>query len=109
MNHELLPAIDRYFSAVAAGDPPAAAAAFAEDGIVRDEGADHRGRAAIAGWIAEAQRRYRFTNEVLGAREAAGAVIVDVRVSGDFPGSPAVLAHRFRLDGANIQSLEIAP
>lgn len=109
MNHALLPAIDRYFSARAAGDPAAAAAAFAEDGVVRDEGVDYRGRAAIADWIAETGRRYRFTSEVLAAREDTGDVAVEVRVSGEFPGSPVVLIHRFRLDGAAILALEIAP
>jgi ketosteroid isomerase-like protein len=103
-----LPAIlDRYFQADAAGDADALAACFASDATVTDEGRTVQGPEAIAAWMREAKAKYHHHVEPLDGVEHGGRIVVRGRVSGDFPGSPVVLDHAFRLTGERIASLEI--
>jgi hypothetical protein len=105
---ELPDAVASYFNAQNAHDPGAVAACFDEDGEVRDESQTHSGRAAIRAWQAGPVARYQTTTVPLSVRHDAGAVIVTARVSGQFPGSPITLDHRFELAGADcIRSIEI--
>jgi hypothetical protein len=96
-----------YYAAEEAGDFEALAAAFAQDGEVRDEGRTHSGRPAIARWMKEAKAKYRHRNEVQTVEEADGGERVTVRVSGDFPGSPVTLTQVFRVKDGQIVMLEI--
>lgn len=100
-------AIASYYAAERAGDMERLADCFTADGTVHDEARTHRGREAIASWMADAKRKYRHDTEVLDVREGDGVHVVSVRVSGQFPNSPVTLENRFRLDGGAIRSLEI--
>lgn len=100
-------AIQTYFTAQAPQDGEAFAAAFAPDAIVHDEAQQHRGPVEIrARWLA-AKAKYRHSAEPLEITEVAGKTVVHARVSGDFPGSPAVLTFTFGLTGEKITDLEI--
>lgn len=99
--------IHRYFAAEAAGNSAELAATFAPDDAVRDEGRDIRGAAAIAAWIDAAKARYGNTTEPLRTFEADGRIHVIARVTGNFPGSPIELDHRFTQSRLGITSLEI--
>ena len=99
--------VANYFTAANARDADAVAASFTEDAVVRDEGGVHRGRAAIRAWAEDAGRKYRFRAEVLKATESADQTIVTARVSGNFPGSPIDLTHRFKLADGLIAELAI--
>jgi len=101
------PAIAAYFDAEQHRDADALAASFSDDAVVADEGAEHRGRAAIRDWWQAAKTKYRHVAEPLDATEADGATVVHARVSGDFPGSPATLTFVFTLAGGQISRLEI--
>jgi hypothetical protein len=90
-------------------DAERAAATFAEDASVLDEGHEHRGRAAIHAWKNDVLQKYHPKVEVLGAEEREGRTIVTGRVSGDFPGSPVTLRYAFTLRGDAISRLEIVP
>lgn len=103
----LPPAIRTYFTAEAPGDRAALAAAFAPDAVVQDEGATHRGAEAIGDWWLAAKAKYRHRAEPLDLTEAGGKTIVRARVSGDFPGSPAILTFSFGLAGDRIRDLRI--
>jgi ketosteroid isomerase-like protein len=96
-----------YFAADARADADAVARCFAEDGTVRDEGATHKGVAAIRAWNAQARKKYHHTVEPLEVFERDGKTVVVGKVSGDFAGSPIDLEHAFKLDGDKIASLEI--
>ncbi|MBL4918915.1 nuclear transport factor 2 family protein [Szabonella alba] len=97
-----LPApIRTYFTAVAPQDGAAFAAAFAPDAIVHDEGATHRGPAEIEAWWKAAKAKYRHSAEPLELTEAEGKAVIRARVSGDFPGSPAMLTFTFGLSGGS--------
>lgn len=92
--------IQIYCATNAPQDGAALAAAFAPDAIVHDEGATHRGAAEIEAWWAAAKARSRQRAEPLDLTETGGKLLVRARVSGDFPGSPAVLTFAFGLSGS---------
>lgn len=96
--------IRTYFTAT---DRASLAAAFAPDATVHDEARTHRGPTEIGAWWAASLAKYRHHAEPLDLTQAAGKAVVRARVSGDFPGSPAILTFRFGLDGASITDLEI--
>ncbi len=103
-----LPApIQTYFSAEPPQDGAALAAAFATDAIVHDEGRIHRGPDEIRSWWQAAKAKYRHRAEPLDLSQIAGKAVVRARVSGDFPGSPAVLTFTFGLADDRITDLEI--
>lgn len=99
--------IQTYFAAHAPQDSAALAAAFAPDAIVQDEGAVHHGPDAIIAWWQAAKAKYRHRAEPLDMTAAGDKLLVRARVSGDFPGSPAVLTFAFGLTGDRIQDLRI--
>ena len=104
-----LPAtLNRYVAAQNAHDPEAVAACFAPEGTVHDEHRDHVGHAAIRAWVEETSRRYGVTMEPLDLETMNDVQVLAAQVSGNFPGSPATLTFRFRLDAQErIAALEI--
>jgi len=98
-----------YFAASNASDFSRLERCFDENALVRDEGREHRGPKAIAGWHAQTKRQYRYQTEVLGHHGHGDVVTVKTRVVGDFPGSPIELEQRFRLSAQGITALEIKP
>lgn len=103
-----LPApIRTYFTAQAPRDAEAFAAAFAPDATVHDEGRVHRGPGEILDWWQAAKEKYRHRAEPLDLTRIAGKDVLRARVSGDFPGSPAILSFTFGMAGDRITDLEI--
>ena len=86
-----------YLAAEAAKDADAISRCFIDDGVVRDEGLDYRGRDAIRGWKAAADLKYKYVLSPLGVRVEKNKVTVRARLTGDFPGSPIELDHIFTL------------
>ena len=82
-------------------------ACFASDATVRDEGKSHAGRAEIRAWEAEVTEKFGVTNKLFEAERDGDALRASMRVSGTFPGSPAVLRYRFRIRDGLIARLEI--
>lgn len=99
--------IHTYFTARAPQDGEALAAAFAPDAIVHDEGHSHHGPQAIRDWWLAAKAKYRHHAEPMDVAEAGGKTVVKANVTGDFPGSPAVLTFTFGVNGDHISDLEI--
>jgi SnoaL-like domain len=100
-------AIEAYFDADRDGGPDAVAAAFTENGIVKDKGNTYRGRDAIRRWIAEAATQYSYTVEPLFIAAENAKTQVTGHVVGTFPGSPVDLRYFFVLAGDRISELEI--
>ena len=96
-----------YFKAANAHDVEASVACFADDAIVRDEGKDISGSAAIREWKHRTNALYRTAVEAIGVDQVDDKTIVTAEVSGNFPGSPVQLRYCFRLDGGKIAALEI--
>lgn len=99
--------IHTYFTARAPQDRAAFAAAFADDAIVRDEARTHHGPQAISDWWLAAKAKYHHHAEPMDTAEVAGKTQVRAKVTGDFPGSPALLTFTFGLNGDRISDLEI--
>lgn len=107
MTVELKAPVAAYYAAEAAKDYEAAAGTFAPEGQVKDERQSHTGRAAIAAWMAEGKAKYQHTSEVVSAETSGDGQVVTVKVSGNFPGSPIMLDHAFRIADGQIVALEI--
>jgi len=97
-----------YIAAANAQDVEAVTANFSEGALVRDEGHDRQGIAAIRQWAAEVSKKYRPTVETLDVAQADGRTVLTGRVSGNFPGSPVELRYAFTLSGGKIERLEIS-
>jgi hypothetical protein len=100
--------VAKYFAGANALDIDAVTACFKEGAIVRDEGQNRHGIAAIREWTEEVSARYRPTVDVIDVAEAGGQTIVTGRVSGNFPGSPVELRYVFTLEEGKIARLEIS-
>jgi hypothetical protein len=107
-NAKLVGPVASYIAAANAQDIEAVAANFSERAVVRDEGQDRQGMAAIRRWAVEVSKKYRPSVEPLDVAQADGRTILTGRVSGDFPGSPAELRYVFTLSGGKIERLEIS-
>lgn len=99
--------VHTYFTAQAPQDRDALAAAFAPDAVVEDEGRSYRGPQEISAWWLAAKARYRHHAEPLDMTGSGGKTVIRATVTGDFPGSPAVLTFTFGLDGDRISALTI--
>jgi uncharacterized protein (TIGR02246 family) len=109
MSIELPAPIAAYIAGSNAHDANACAACFTDDAVVRDEGREWQGIAAIREWKEEVSSKYWLTVDVLDVAAADDKTIVTGRVSGNFPGSPVELRFTFTLAGEKIARLEIRP
>jgi hypothetical protein len=100
--------IAAYFAADKEGGE-AVARCFTEVAVVKDEGRTYRGQAAIKQWKEDASTRCQYTCEPLVSEQQDGKVVVNSRLTGNFPGSPVDLRFFFTLEGNKIASLEILP
>ena len=109
MSLELPPVVAAYFDAANKGNAESAALCFAEHAVVRDEGRDMRGRAAIRAWKEESHDKYAPVATPLEASESGSQLTVIAQVAGIFPGSPLRLRYLFTLEDLRISALEISP
>ena len=100
--------IAAYFTADK-GDGEAVSQCFTKNGVVKDEGHTHKGRAAIKEWKTDASAKYEYTSEPIACEEKDGKTVVTSHLVGNFPGSPVDLRFFFKLEGDKIASLEIIP
>ena len=109
MSENLPPAIRNYFSGKNTRDFTAAVSGFAQSAVVKDEGRDHVGPAAIRAWIEETAARYDDKADVRSFAASGQVVDVTAEVSGTFPGSPIILRFNFTVEDDQIVRLKIAP
>jgi hypothetical protein len=96
-----------YLSATNAHDVAAMSAAFTVDSLVKDEGREHRGLAAIREWMKETIEKYDYRVEPIESSQMDRKTVVLVSISGTFPGSPITLQYEFTIKGQKITRLEI--
>ena len=99
--------ITRYLDAANRFDVADAANCFSADAHVHDENHDYTGLDAVRDWIGETSRKYRPQFEVLTAKAQGNGLLLTVRVSGSFPGSPVDLDYAITLRDGKISSLKI--
>lgn len=80
---------------------------FSKSAIVHDEGKTHRGKAEILRWIEDSNQKYRATLKPLSYEETTSENLLTAEVSGNFPGSPAVLKFHFTLESDLINTLNV--
>jgi hypothetical protein len=80
---------------------------FKEDAIVHDEGIEHRGVAAIQGWLAATAKKYAFTLKPINVSRQANETILTVQMAGAFPGSPLSARFCFVIHEGQIARLDI--
>jgi hypothetical protein len=109
MSIKLPETIENYLRYTADGALKEAAAVFAPEATVSDEGEDTEvvGREAIYHWMTEYTSKYKTTLEVVGMVEEDGEVVLTTLVSGNFDGSPAEFVYRFTLRDGLIDRLVI--
>ncbi len=107
MSINLPPVIQKYIDASNAHDVKSILACFAEDAVVRDESATHRGKIDIERWLVTTIEKYNFQFKTLSSKERDNATVVTVEVSGTFPGSPISLDYHFTISGDKITFLKI--
>ena len=103
----LAPEIANYIAADHAHDAERFGQCFAEQAVVRDEGQTYRGRPEIQNWHLASKAKYQHRLEPLTAVEDGGRTVVTMRLTGNFPGSPAEVGFAFRLADGKIAELEI--
>lgn len=99
--------IQAYFAADEQSDDEALIQTFAADAIVKDEGHTYAGHRAIGAWWRETKEKYQTVLEPLEVGDEDGVTTVRARVTGQFPGSPAMISFMFRLNGDRISHLDI--
>ncbi|TZG31260.1 nuclear transport factor 2 family protein [Agrobacterium sp. B1(2019)] len=107
MTIKLPKGIEAYFDADREGSPEAVAAAFTENGSVKDKGKTHRGRDAIRQWMANESTQYTYTVEPFLIATESGKTQVTAHAVGTFPGSPIDLRFLFVLVDDKVAELEI--
>ena len=78
---------------------------FSENAVVFDEGKTHNGKTEIQQWIEKANEEYQAVMKPVEYSEKEETLKAEV--SGNFPGSPLVLAYHFKLNEGLIESLKI--
>jgi hypothetical protein len=109
MSAQLPDALVQYFDAQNRHDVDAMVAAFAPDAEVTDEGCLYRGRESIRAWKSATTARYAVqVTPLRSMQQSDDSLLVEARVSGNFPGSPADLSYRFALGASgHIRKLKI--
>ena len=107
MSMKLPPLIQQYIEASNAHDAKSILGCFADDAVVRDENATHRGKIEIERWITTTIEKYKFQFKPLSFQERDNETVVSVEISGTFPGSPVTLDYHFSLTNDKIASLTI--
>lgn len=79
---------------------------FSETAVVHDEGKIYNGRKEIEHWIADSNERYKATIRPESFEENETECVLKAETSGNFPGSPIILAYHMVLSDGLIQSLK---
>ncbi|SEQ92999.1 nuclear transport factor 2 family protein [Pedobacter rhizosphaerae] len=90
-----------------AHNPEDYAACFAETAVVHDEGKTHRGKVEIRQWNQHSNQEYQTSLKPQDYDQTKRGDLLTAEVSGDFPGSPAILKFHLTLDNNLISSLKI--
>lgn len=85
-----------------------AAAVFASDAIVFDDGNTYEGIEVISAWIEKASSEYTYTSTRIGQQVADEThAVVQIRLDGNFPGGTVTLRYQFELQAGLINQLTI--
>ncbi|WP_394777265.1 nuclear transport factor 2 family protein [Undibacterium sp.] len=105
----LPPPLDAYVKASNNGDSAAAAACFAADAVVHDEGHAYTGVDAIRAWRDETLAKYGVVLlDPTALTDSSESPILTATCSGNFDGSPVPLHFHFTVRQGKITALRIS-
>jgi hypothetical protein len=96
----LIAARDKY-------DSKAFAANFSDDAIVHDEGKTYHCKTEIIQWNEMTNAKYKTKYEPLEDTTEENKITLTAKISGTFPGSPAIIKYHFETKNGKIISLHI--
>ena len=99
--------IQTYIDACNRHDVNSILACFSDNAVVRDEGETLRGKEEIEAWVVKTIEKYKFQLKPLGVKNETTEVVVSMKVSGTFDGSPITLDYHFRIEKGKILSLAV--
>ena len=106
---KLVKPVETYVRAINARDADAFLTGFAPDAVVKDNGREIRGTAAIKEWSEREIFAVNVTLDVMDVVERDGQMIVTVKIDGTFPRdglpNPLVMDHIFRIADEKIAEL----
>ena len=88
-------------------DSEASANCFSETGIMLEEGKPYEGKVEIQSLLEETNEKYQSIMKPLEYIEDGTTSVLSAEVSGNFPGSPAVLQFHFTLKNNLIDYLKV--
>ena len=97
----------RYFEAANGFNSAEASLCFTEQALVHDESHDHIGRDAIRAWVQDTSEKYRPKFELKHYQMDGNDILLTVKISGTFPGSPIELDYKIILEDGLISKLII--
>src|SRR6185295_9049146 len=97
---DLIAAQDKY-------DSKAFTENFSDDAIVHDEGKTYQGKTEIRQWNEMTNTKYKTKYEPLEVTTEGDKIILTAKISGTFPGSPAIIKYHFVTKNDKITSLHI--
>ncbi|PST83281.1 hypothetical protein C7T94_11875 [Pedobacter yulinensis] len=100
--------VERFIETQNNHDSNAYVACFTDSAVVHDEGKTHKGKTEIRQWIEDANEKYQSFMEPLKYEATGPKGILTAKVSGTFPGSPAVLQFHLVLEDDLIDSLKVS-
>jgi hypothetical protein len=107
LSQGLDPFLALYVTIMNANDGPAFETLFTSDAVVKDEGHEYQGAAAIGGWLAEVHRKYRPFFEATEVSKSGSETVISGVVSGTFDGSPIDIFHHLTIVDRQIAALTI--
>ena len=101
--------VNDYFALIDGSDSAATLSLFSAEALVRDDGADHRGRDEVLAWLDGPASQFETTTTPISARVSDDTSVVLAHLTGSFPGGEVDLQHTFSLgaDGL-IETLTIS-
>ena len=97
---DLIAAQDKY-------DSKAFTENFSDDAIVHDEGKTYHGKTEIRQWNEMTNAKYKTKYEPLEVTTEGDKITLTAKISGTFPGSPAIIKYHFETKNYKITSLHI--
>src|SRR3954453_1315069 len=97
--------IQNYIDASNTHEVQSILACFADDATVHDENTTHRGKIDIERWLKTTIEKYKFRFNPLKVQRRDAETMVNVEISGTFPGSPITLDYDFTIADDKITSL----
>ena len=97
---DLLTAQEKY-------DSKAFSECFSDDAVVFDEGKTYRGKKEVRQWNEMTNTRYKTKYEPLEVTNKGDKITLKAKISGTFPGSPAIIKYHFETKNGKITSLQI--